>query len=234
MRSLYVAFVVASHLAGLAFAVWSTRTGGVPVPVLLYAFFFDATLRLATVPILHAALTTELRVVRAVASALIRRPRDGEVSDPVRESEDGPPAGPGVHLLVMAVLGGFAFMMANVDADGQWATGPPDVLRDVAWATMIGGIYWGNSLMTRTLTIHPARSVPHNLGYNTREMSILALAVLAGGAVVVARQSMGLDASAWAVMGPLLAFRALYDMSASLGGPSGSAKRARPRAHGTR
>ena len=41
MLSLYVAFVVASHLAALAFAVWTTRAGGVPVAVLLHAFLID-------------------------------------------------------------------------------------------------------------------------------------------------------------------------------------------------
>jgi hypothetical protein len=47
-------------------------------------------------------------------------------------------------------------------------------------------------------------------------VTILAFATLTAGAVVVVRQTNGLAASGWAILGPLLAFRFLYDLFAGL------------------
>ena len=63
---------------------------------------------------------------------------------------------------------------------------------------------------------HPAEPVTRNFGYNSKEVTILALAVLTGAVVVMIRQNMQLEASGWTVMGPLLCFRFLDDLWASL------------------
>jgi hypothetical protein len=58
-------------------------------------------------------------------------------------------------------------------------------------------------------------------------MTILALATLTAAAVVVYRQSRGLSASGWVLLGPLLAFRFLYDLFAGLQAAENSARSGR-------
>ena len=41
MRTLYIAFIVGSHLLSLALAIYTTRASGVPAEILLYAFLID-------------------------------------------------------------------------------------------------------------------------------------------------------------------------------------------------
>ena len=119
-------------------------------------------------------------------------------------------------MIVLVACAYFAFVLMNVDADRQIdfrAVAGPE---DLKWAVLIGIIYWANSLWTRTIVIHPEQPVTRNFGYNSKEVTILALAVLSGAFVVAVRQGMDLDASPWTVMGPLLFFRFVYDVSASL------------------
>lgn len=66
------------------------------------------------------------------------------------------------------------------------------------------------------ITFFPKAPPETNFGYNTRELTVLAFAVLTAGAVVVLRQSMDLPATGWTVLAPLLAWRALYDLFATL------------------
>jgi hypothetical protein len=145
-----------------------------------------------------------------------RAPAAGQQSHPVRQGEGGPAAPLGTYLVLLAVLLFFAFVMMNVNADHEISLTMAVGLEDLWWALLIGSIYWINSLLTRTMVIHPRESVSTNFGYNSKEVTILALAVLTGGVVVGVRQNMGLDASGWTVMGPLLFYRFLYDLSASL------------------
>ena len=137
-------------------------------------------------------------------------------SHPVREGEAGPPAGISKYLIVTGALACFAFILMNVDAEKQIRLTFDASVRDLRWSVVIGIIYWANALLTRTMVIHPAEAVTKNFGYNSKELTILALAVLTGGAVVAVRQNMDLDASGWTVMGPLLLFRFLFDLWASL------------------
>jgi hypothetical protein len=55
-----------------------------------------------------------------------------------------------------------------------------------------------------------------SIGYNTREVTVLAFATLTAGLVVVIRQAKGFSSSGWVVLGPLLAFRFLLDLSSAL------------------
>lgn len=217
MRPLYVAFIVGSHLLSLALAIYTTRASGVPVQILLYAFLIDYLLRLGTIQILHAAITAQRDTfLLALAPHVSRLPRAGQQSRPVRDSEPGSPARLGTYFVVLGACAYFAFVLMNVNADRQIDMRMAGAAANLKWAALIGVIYWANALLTRTMVIHPNEPLTHNLGYNTKEVTVLALAVLSGALVVAVRQGMNLDASAWTVMGPLLFFRFLYDVSASL------------------
>lgn len=215
---MYVAFLVASHLLALGLAVYTTRSSGVPVEVLLYAFLIDYVLRLGSLQLLHTAMASPRHSwLRTVAPLVTRRPAPGQPSHPVREGHHaGPPARMRAYFLVISAVAFFAFVLMHVNADKQLDLRPHAGAGDLLWALVIGSIYWINSLLTRTIVIHPAEPVTRNLGYNSKETTILTLAVITGGAVVAVRQEMGLGASGWTVMGPLLFFRFLYDLWASL------------------
>ncbi len=210
-------FIFASHLFCLALAVYTTRTSGVPVDILLYAFLIDYMLRLGTIQVLREELASARRSwVYTLAPYISRLPAPGQDSHPVRNGEGGPPADVIKYLVVMIVLWFFAFVLMHVNADRKIDLTAQAGIHDLVWALMIGAIYWVNSLLTRTMVIHPAEPVTRNFGYNSKEVTILALAVLTGAVVVAVRQTMELAPSGWTVMGPLLGFRFLYDLWASL------------------
>lgn len=174
-------------------------------------------MRLGTIQLLHGALASRTpAVLFAIAPAVTRQPAAGQQSYPVTRGEGGPAAHIGWYLVLMVVLLFFAFVLMNVNADREIDLAPAVGLRDLRWAMLIAAIYWINSLLTRTIVIHPAETASKNFGYNSREVTILAFAVLTGGVVVAVRQNMGLEPSGWTVMGPLLFFRFLYDLLASL------------------
>ena len=225
---MYVAFIVASHLLALALAVYTTRRSGVPVEILLYAFLIDYAMRLGSIHVLHSAMASPRHSwLQALAPLVTRRPAPGQPSHPVREGHPaGPPARTGAYFLVIVAVAFFAFVLMHVNADKQLDLRPQAAVGDLLWALVIGSIYWINSLLTRTMVIHPAEPVTRNLGYNSKETTILTLAVITGGVVAAVRQEMGLGASGWTVMGPLLFFRFLYDLWASLAArPRGRAAR---------
>lgn len=188
-----------------------------PVTILLYAFLIDYALRLGTIQLLHGALSSRTPTpLAAIAPLVTRQPAAGQQSYPVTHGDEGPPASLGTYIVVLAVLLFFAFVLMNVTAAHELSLTFAVGLGELWWAVVIGAIYWINSLLTRTMVIHPRESAVRNFGYNSKEVTIVALAVLTGGVVVGVRQNLGLDASGWTVMGPLLFFRFLYDLSASL------------------
>ena len=160
MRALYVAFVFASHLLSLGLAVYTIRTSGVPVAILLYAFLIDYALRLGTIHFVHAAVASRQQTwLHVIAPYISKLPARGQQSHPVRDGEAGPPAGISKYLIVLAALACFAFVLMNVDADKQVRLTFAATARDFWWAVVIGIIYWANSLITRTLVIQPAVGV---------------------------------------------------------------------------
>jgi hypothetical protein len=139
-------------------------------------------------------------------------------SQPVRRGEhaNAPPGHFGTYLLVMVALTFFAFILIHVNSDKQLSLDVRTLERDLMWGIVLGLVYWLEGLATRTVVIDPRAPVDTNFGYNTRDVTILALAVLTASVVVVVRQEMDLPASGWAVLAPLLAFRALYDFHSAL------------------
>jgi hypothetical protein len=154
--------------------------------------------------------------LHAIAPYVSRQPAPRQQSQPVLEGEGGPPARFRTYLVVIGFISFLAFVFMHVDADKRISLTPDAGLRDLSWALLIGSIYWINSLLTRTMVIRPSEPVTRNFGYNSKELTILSFAVLTGGVVVAVRQAMELGPSGWTVMGPLLFFRFLYDLWASL------------------
>lgn len=205
-------FLLLLHAAGLAFAIFSIMQSGQRPQVLLYAFILDYTLRLTTIGALA------LPPFRAALPFVTRPPARNQQSLPVRRGEEAtaPPGHFGTYLLVMAALTFFAFILIHVNADRELSLDLRTFENDLLWGIGLGLVYWLEGLATRTIVIDPKARVETNFGYNTRDVTILACAVLTASLVVAARQEMDLPASGWAVLGPLLAFRALFDFHSAL------------------
>jgi hypothetical protein len=108
------------------------------------------------------------------------------------------------------------FILGNVNANHELDLDAGIFLHDLAWGVALALLYWFQSLASKNLLIDPEASREVNFGYNTRDVTILAFATLTAGAVVVVRQMLKLPASGWAVLGPLLAFRFLYDVTSGI------------------
>ena len=210
-------FVMLAHIVTLAVVVAGIVRSGQRTQVLLYAFILDFSFRLLTI---HA-ITRILRQKPSgrlswVMSLVCSPPAPGQLSYPMTEEESGRPVGPGAYAAVVALLAFFAFVLGNVNADRKLDVDLATLLGDLRWAVAFGLFYWVQSLASRGTVIDPAVSREINFGYNTRDLTILALATLTAGGVVVFRQAHNLPASGWAMVGPLLAFRWLYDVVTGL------------------
>ena len=158
VRALTITFIVLSHAASLAFAVYTTQRSGVRTQVLLYAFLIDYILRLSSIRPLYLWSRSDRSWARAAASALSRRPARGEKPEPLVEQNSGRFLGLWGHLGLMALLSYFAFVLANVDADRQLGSDLATVLDDLDWAIVVGITYWVNALVTRIIVIDPSRA----------------------------------------------------------------------------
>ena len=116
----------------------------------------------------------------------------------------------------MIFLAFLAVVLGNVNADRKLDLDAARFEQDLQWASGLAIIYWLQSLLTRTAVIDPKARWDVNVGYNTRELTILAVSVLVAGMVVVVRQANDLPSSGWTVLGPLFAFRFLYDVWSAL------------------
>lgn len=214
MATLYLLTV---NLAGLALTVWGIVRSGDRPQVLLYAFILDYCLRLATISVATMAAQEEgPSWLKALVPLVTSRPARGQQSYPLAEESTKKPIEPWGYLIVVAMLGALAFVLANVNADHELDLDGATFTRDMGWAIRLAVVYWLQSLLAGTTVIDPAAPREINFGYNTREVTILAFATLTAGMVVVVRQSRGLAASGWVLLGPLLAFRFIYDLSAGL------------------
>jgi hypothetical protein len=190
------------HLVGLAFNVAGIMRSGQRPQVLVYAFIIDVALRLLT-----------LRVTpRALAAYISAPPAPGQTSAPFVDEQTHQPATFPAYVIVVTMLAGFGFILANVNAQKQLDLDPNLLAADLRWGLLLALVYWLQALAARTITIDPSATLIQNLGYNTRDIVILALAVLGAGGAVAARQTWGLTSSGWTVLGPLLAVRFLFDL----------------------
>jgi hypothetical protein len=126
------------------------------------------------------------------------------------------PVGASGYAVVVTFLAFLVFVLSNVNADRELDVDAATAVRDLRWAAALASFYWIQSLLARSTVIDPSASREVNLGYNTRALTILAFATLTAGLVVAIRQMHRLPASGWTVLGPLIGFRFLYDVSAGL------------------
>lgn len=207
--------VLLVHSAALGIILWGMRRTGERPQVLFYAVFVDYGLRLLTIEAMGRMLRGEwLRALAPVVPYLSSRPEPGRTSYPVTVGQNGPAAGLGAYFAVLAFVAFLAFVLMHVDADRELDVDLATALRDVGGGVLFGALYWSESLAARSILVDPSASRPVNFGYNSREITVLALAALTGGAIVMFRQSAGLPPSGWVIAGPLLAWRFLYDVLA--------------------
>ena len=207
---------------GLLITIFGIMRSGDRPEVLVYAFILDFAMRLITVRALLQALKIESWA--SVVSMLSTQPEPDTPSYAPVYEETRQPISFVTYFVVVGALAAFAFVLVNVGPDRQIHLDPAALARDIRWAGGLALIYWLQALTGRTMTIDPAAPDEQNLGYNARDVAILAFAILAAGAAVVARQRSGLDSTGWVVLAPLLVVRFVFDVS--------SARRASKRAQG--
>lgn len=210
-------YIVAVHLASLALTIAGVIRAGDRPQVLVYAFILEYALRLATVFAVTRALAMDGgSLLSRLAPLVCRLPTTATESQPIRYEGSPQTAGPGAYVFTVAFLAFLAFVLGNVNADRELDFDLARFADDLQWAAGLAIVYWVQSLLSRTTVIDPRARWDVNVGYNTREITILALAVLFAGTVVVVRQANDLPASGWTVLGPLFALRFLYDLWSAL------------------
>lgn len=204
------------NLSGLAFVIFGIVRSGERPQVLLYAFILTYVAQLFTIEaLIHLNRAGSPRWKR-VARRLTSPPEPGRESYPVTNESTGQTTGLSGYLIVTAVFSFFGFMLANVNAERELDLDAETLASDVAWALFVTAVYWAQDLVSQSLVIDFAAPRRVNYGYNTKAVTVLALGVLTAGAVVVVRQELGQDPSGWVVLGPLLAWRTLYDIAMAL------------------
>ena len=227
-------YVVAVHVAGLALAVAGVIRAGDRPQVLLYAFILEYALRLATVfAVVRALAARDDSLLARLAPIVCSPPAPSAESQPIRHEGSRQAAGPGTYAFTIAFLAFLVVVLGNVNADRELDLDAARFGIDLQWASLLALVYWVQSLLDRTTIVDPRARWEVNVGYNTRELTILAVSVLVAGLVVVVRQANELPASGWTVLGPLFAFRFLYDLWGALPreqpAPSNSASPSRRR-----
>ena len=166
--------------------------------MLVYAFILEYGLRLATVFAMTRALAArEDSLLLRLAPLISRLPPASAESQPIRYEGSQQAAGPGAYFFTVIFLAFLAVVLGNVNADRELDLDAIRFEQDLQWASGLAIIYWVQSLLTRTTVIDPKARWDVNVGYNTRELTVLAVAVLVAGMVVVVRQANDLPASGW-------------------------------------
>ncbi len=211
MRVFGVLFVNAVSLALVVGGiVWSGESPRVGV----YVFYFNYVLRLVTFHFLYITHGLGGPAWRRVALAVTRRPYRDQPSHPVRHGDySGPPAGTGAYLIVMIVTGFFAFMLMHAGPDKKLHISWPTVLHEAGWALALSPVGWLQDLWDRRITVNFRESIETNLGYNSSETTIAAVAVLTGGMLSVVFHT------PWYLAGALLGFHHLFAVWEDLAKP---------------
>jgi hypothetical protein len=185
--------------------------------VLVYAFILAYALRLATVFAVTRALAADgPSLLSRLAPLICRLPTPATESQPIRHEGLQQPAGPGAYAFTVAFLAFLAVVLGNVNADRELDLDLGRFEDDLKRSAGLAIVYWVQSLLSQTTVIDPRARWDVNVGYNTGDITILALSVLFAGIVVVFRQANDLPASGWTVLGPLFVFRFVYDLYAAL------------------
>jgi hypothetical protein len=214
--------IVAVNLIGLALAFLGIVRSGERTTVLVYAFILEFLLRLVTIQVMQRAL--QANTLESVIAAMTMPPAPRQRSYAPYHEDTRRPIPFHTYIIVVLLLAWMAFVIVNVGVDQQLHLDPDMLVRDLRWAFALAGIYWLEGLIGRTITIDRDAPSELNLGYNARDLVILAFAVLTAGWGVLARRIWRLDSSGWVVLAPLLVVRFFFDVSSA----RSAAKRARP------
>jgi hypothetical protein len=206
-------WIVFVHLVGLALTVLGILRSGERPPVLVYAFIIEFLLRLVTIQVILSALKANM--LESAISYVTISPELGQRSYAPVYEETRQPIPFHTYIIVVLVLAAMAFVIVNVGADKQIHVDAETLVRDLRWAFALAAIYWLEGLIARTITIDRDAPGELNLGYNARDIVILAFADLTAGAAVAARQMSGLNSSGWVVLAPLLVVRFFFDVSSA-------------------
>jgi len=203
------------HAAGLALTVLGIIRSGDRPPVLVYAFILDYGFRLLTMRLMLRALDGDTPGMAAGVGYLTRLPSPGESSHPFIDEDTRQPVAFSVYVVILLFFGTLAVVLVNVNAQHKLDVDAAALIRDLRWAVSLAAVYWVQAMIAQAIVIDPAASIETNLGYNNHDLTLLAFAMLGAGAVVVTRQMAGTTSSGWVVLGPLLLFRFLFDLSAA-------------------
>ena len=215
MRALAIVF---ANLAVLAGAVFGVMRSGQRPQVLLYAFIVDYVLRLLTIETLTGALRDDGRAwLRRLVPLLSSPPTaEGPASHPFVDEQTKRPVGLGGYVVVTAFLAVMTFILSHVTARHDVEIDLPTFVNDVRWAAALGVVYWVQCLASRAIVIDPAASREINYGFGSRDLIVFMLAILTAAGVVALRQASGRPPTGWVVLGPLLAFRFVFDLALAL------------------
>jgi hypothetical protein len=174
---------VAGQAAAASLLVAGIYGSGESPRIAIYGFFFNYLYRLPTLALLNRWLTGPREDRKRLAQRLTRRPNPNRPSFPVTvDTGKGPVAGSLFsYLFVMTVLFGLTLLLVNT-ADQKIITSQGVLLSELAWAALMGFVWWIQDLFDRRLCLAPGANLPHNLGYNSNETGVAALTVLTGGA----------------------------------------------------
>jgi hypothetical protein len=214
--------IVVVNLIGLALAFLGIVRSGERTTVLVYAFILEFLLRLVTLQVMQRALKAH-RCESAIASLTVP-PAPGQRSYAPFYEDTGRPIPFHTYIIIVLLLAWIAFVIVNVGVDREFHLDPEMLVGDLRWAFALAGIYWLEGLIGRTITIDRYASSELNLGYNARDLVVLAFAVLTAGWGVIARRIWRLNSSGWVVLAPLLVVRFFFDLNSA----RSAAKRARP------
>jgi len=215
-------WIVLVPLIGLALTFVGILRSGERPPVLVYAFIIEFLLRLVTIQVMMRAL--KANTLESPISYVTVPPEPGQRSYAPVYEETRQPIPFHTYIIIVLVLAAMAFVVVNVGADKEIHVDAEALVRDLRWASALAAIYWVEGLIGRTITIDRHAPSELNLGYNARDLVILAFAVLTAGSAVAARQMSGLNSSGWVVLAPLLVVRFFFDVSSAR---SAATKRAR-------
>ncbi|MEW6689539.1 MAG: hypothetical protein AB1452_10675 [Pseudomonadota bacterium] len=172
----------------------------------IYGLFVSYFYRLATLAVLlplHDAGGFGKRLVRSLSRP--PHPERPSYQVTVGEGARAVPGRFGAYLFVLAVLAFFSVIEINV-AKQEFATPMRVFGHELRQGLWLGLVWWVLDLFDRRITLRFDQGVALNLGYNSAEITVLALTVLTGGVASAMMET------PWPYFIALLAWKTLYDV----------------------
>jgi hypothetical protein len=200
-----IAFIT-PHLTALGLSVFWYGSRQDEPRVFFYAYILTCLLEILCLAFFLRLYPGAPRWLRALLERHTRRPRAGEVSQPYIV-QGGGAAGLGSILVAFGIIAFFGFILANVNSAKELDVSRAQFLLELARAAPLCLIYLLETLIGRGLVADFWAAPSRNYGYNSSQLTYLALAVLSSGALMVMVQDRLDHSTGWVVLGPLLFFR---------------------------